>query len=393
MGVQYCNTCRAFRPSGHVCAKRRGRSTGPRGPTTLPGAIFQGVMAGLMAGFPVGQLTNSAAAFLAVALPVLLLRVGYHVAKTASPKARKVMGFVAAALAGVGAVALLGVWWSHRPQSPTKEQKLWLAAGSGDLEEVRRQLDRGAQPGGPDAPIVLAARSGSVEVVRLLLDRGASPDQKTWDGSTALHEAVTNRRPKVRELLLERRARTDLTNANGQTPLELAAREDDPAPVRALLAAGAPPCDWRALYVARPANLLLLLDACPKPDAVSADGKSSLLQLAARRGSVPGVELLLAKGAALDQAPPAGRRPLLEAVSQKHAAVAELLLARGASADPTSDGAAPLEAAVEAGLPELVGLLLKKGANVALCPKLAGASAEKLVELAAQKAQVQAPAR
>ncbi len=408
MTALYCSRCRRFHDSSESCEERsRG---GRSGPTTLPGAIFQGLFLGIMFGFPFGQLTNSPEPFLAVALPIWFLRVGYHVVKHRKPRERPAVvaeppkpevvaqlarqrrlrlrwvARVLGAVAGLGALVGVGVWWSQRP---TQEELLYRASSRGEVETVRRLLDEGAAARGPAGdpfpPVCAAARSPNAATVRLLLDRGADANQRVGELS-ALHIAVEYRRIETVRLLIERGADPSVRDGQLRTPLAIAVQPAaDLAIVRELLQAGASPNDWLALYTAPPEALAVLLAASKDPGLVSEDRRTNLLGLAASRGCLEGARALLAKGALVDEAPPAGRRPLIEALTNRRPKLVALLLEHGASPDPLSDGEPPpLELAVEQGLPEAAQALLGKGAQVRLCPKLMGEKPEGVLEYARQ---------
>jgi ankyrin repeat protein len=67
---------------------------------------------------------------------------------------------------------------------------LRMAAGSGDLESMRRLLDAGIDPNTASSsgmtPLMDAAMNGRRDAVRLLLERGADPALQDDAGTTAL---------------------------------------------------------------------------------------------------------------------------------------------------------------------------------------------------------------
>jgi ankyrin repeat protein len=283
-------------------------------------------------------------------------------------------------LAVVAGLIVAGVWWSQRP---TREDFLYRAARGGEASELRRLLDEGPPgPGEASALVFAAASSGSVPTVSLLLERGVDVNH-----ATMLHVAVKHHHLDLVRFLLQHGADTSLRGVDGVTPLGLAARSAVDLPiVRALLEGGASPNDWWALYNAPPEVLPVLLDATDTPEAVSADGRTNLLSLAANRGDATGARTLLAKGAAVDKAPPNGPRPLIAALNGRSPALVGVLLEHGASPDSSSDAEPPpLEVAVEQGLPEAAQLLLEKGARVEQCPKLRGESPGAIVEYAKKR--------
>jgi len=115
-----------------------------------------------------------------------------------------------------------------RPSTSTPSP-LHVAVRSGDLEEVRRLLDRGSQVDAADdqgrTPLHAAVISGRVEIAALLLDRGADPNARAAVQMTPLHFAAMLGRPELAGLLVRRGARTDVRNEGGETPLHLAAND------------------------------------------------------------------------------------------------------------------------------------------------------------------------
>ncbi|KAM4888584.1 protein fem-1 homolog A [Thomomys bottae] len=65
----------------------------------------------------------------------------------------------------------------------------------------------------------------SLPVVRVLLDCGADPDSRDFDNNTPLHIAAQNNCPAIISALVEAGAHLDTTNAFRKTPLELLAGE------------------------------------------------------------------------------------------------------------------------------------------------------------------------
>jgi ankyrin repeat protein len=114
------------------------------------------------------------------------------------------------------------------------------AAYLDDVDQLRRQLDGGAELSDPDTGDLLtwAAYGGAAGTTRLLLDHGADPDRG------ALHAAAERGRLDVVRMLLDAGADIDrLDPATGRAPLHAAvtagAAGEASEVVRVLLAAGA----------------------------------------------------------------------------------------------------------------------------------------------------------
>jgi ankyrin repeat protein len=108
------------------------------------------------------------------------------------------------------------------------EMRLWHAAASGDLEEVKSQIQHGSDvnlkgPGGFNA-LNAAARNGHLEVVQYLVEHGANIDQSDNHlHKTALLAASFQRHFDIVKYLVEKGANVNAQSINGFTPLHDAA--------------------------------------------------------------------------------------------------------------------------------------------------------------------------
>ena len=228
---------------------------------------------------------------------------------------------------------------------------LLFAARSGDVESARILLAAGAgvNEAAPDgnSALVVAALSGNTQTAMLLLDKDASPNAAST-GYTALHIAVLREDRELTAALLKHAANPNAKVTNGMpvrrssqdfflpdlligaTPFFLAAKFAEPELMRLLVAAGAdirqPIQDgttplmaaagigWKAGETRRGAAFAMV----PPPDDARA---------------MEGVRICLENGANPTAANQAGETALHGAAAEGYAAIADLLLEKGAAID------------------------------------------------------------
>jgi ankyrin repeat protein len=244
--------------------------------------------------------------------------------------------------------------------------------------------------GGGLTPLVFAAREGDLESSRLLLDAGASVNQQTEYGWTPLLTAVNNRSYRVAEFLIERGADVNLANKGGWTPLYLATDNrnieggDYPVPkadldhlqiIELLLSKGANPnlrvkdntltrtiftMQWffedgatpfvRAAQSGDTVLMRLLLKHGADPAAATANGDNALTAAGgigwvdgvtyerSAKENLESVRMLLDLGLDPNHANNEGRTPLMGAALKGRPDVIDLLVERGAKLDMRDRG-------------------------------------------------------
>jgi len=220
-------------------------------------------------------------------------------------------------------------------------------------------------PAGPLSP-------AQIEIVRRWIDAGADwPDSLAGEAplpptdphATLIMEALRKGdRQSVTKLLSEHPDVVNRFGASGHTPLMYAVLYGDTSSVRLLLDRGADPNQRNAskasalMYaVDDPEKVRLLLDRGADANARSDDGQTPLLIAAAGRG-IPHVvaRLLLDRGANVKTTGLTGGTVLTAAASSADPELLELLLQRGAEKTPL-----PLAQAVQSGCARCVEILIE----------------------------------
>ncbi len=286
-------------------------------------------------------------------------------------------------------------------RSDDKRRALHEAAEHGRLSLVRALLDKGAEIDALDddgwTALMEAADMGHLAIVELLLERKAAPFIADRQDFTAFKLAEEAQRADVVALMRARSADVDPAVAlqeaieredvatisrlaplhgfdnrlpNHKRPIELAALEDKPASITALIAAGDIAdrklddydYDYTPLYYAAQAGSLASVNALLSGGAKPRTNGTT--QRAVWNGNLEVVTALLDAGFDVNELQ--GETSLVEtAVASGHPAIARLLLDRGASVTG-KPGATLLARAVDyaESNPGLVDELLEKGAPV-----------------------------
>ena len=212
-----------------------------------------------------------------------------------------------------------------------------------------------------DAPLALAARKNDSATARGLLAAQPRPDvnQRTADGTTALHWAVYHNDVDLVEKLIAAGADVKAKNDYGATPMSEAAVVGNAQVIRKLLASGA------------------------DTESANADGQTALMVIA-RTSNVEAAKLLIGRRANVNAVEQwRGQTPLMWAAAESQPAMVKLLVQHGAqvnarskvnewerqvTAEPRmqarpSGGFTPLLYAARKGCLECAQILLKAGAD------------------------------
>jgi len=237
-----------------------------------------------------------------------------------------------------------------------------LHAWRDDLRVVR-----GPHGGGPSTAPAIRAAFRNAQIFAFLLVSSFG-----WAAPAPLADALEKQDlAAVRALISD--SQVNAAQADGMTALHWAARHDDLATAKALLAAGANP-NAANRYGVTPLSLActngngpmvkLLIDAGGDVNAALRGGETPLMT-AARTGRIEAVHALIARGADVNARLPQGQTALMWAATEGHAAVVEALLAAGAEFRRALDsGFTPTLFAARGGHTDVVRALLKAGIDI-----------------------------
>jgi ankyrin repeat protein len=163
-----------------------------------------------------------------------------------------------------------------------------------------------------DLRLVQAARAAERAQAIALLDKGADPNQRSADGTTALHWAARNNDATLADRLLRAGAKPHPENRYGVTPIALACESGSPAMVERLLKAGV------------------------SANATGPYGETAL-HTCAYAGNTAAARVLIAAGASVDPGDSwRGQTPLMWAAAEGHPETMQALIDAGADVDARS---------------------------------------------------------
>lgn len=223
----------------------------------------------------------------------------------------------------------------------TGQTALMWAAARGRLESARMLIAAGADVNRVTqdgfTPLFFALKSGRAELPVAILEAGADADHVGPDGTTAAQLAIFQGDYAFAARMIERGVDVRALDRNGHTLLIAAVVANQPALVRLLLARGANPDTWTG-----PSKVEWRYEPNFRNGKYDAPSKPPLL-LAAEKGAVDVMEVLVAGGADPNVAMPDGTTVVHAAVmSERVAAVAAALRIRPDANVKTAVGRTPL---------------------------------------------------
>ena len=227
-----------------------------------------------------------------------------------------------------------------------RNQKLLKASEDGQTNRLRIAVETGADVDHTDSAhetaLHKAARGGHDDCVTLLFELGADVNYLNKDGKTPLNLALERHHDSVVGFLMQQRGTLGLCSitqfdSSGRTPLYLAASDGRVSSCEALIQAGA--------------------------NVNTGKGRHTPLMEATSNGHERVVNLLICAGAKLDERDSQGETALLYAVLSRNLSICEILLDAGANMDLRTPEA-PLLTASRTGQEMIFNLLVHRGADV-----------------------------
>ena len=264
---------------------------------------------------------------------------------------------------------------------------LHWAAFRGNVEVVNYLLSKGAKVSAEDShgstPLNFAAGAGvtDTQVYDLLIKSGANLKKDlNHDGANALLLAVANDKElKLTDYFVSKGLDLKSTDAAGNNAFSYAARSGNIDVLKALQQRGVP-VNANAMIMASqgsrrgpaPVEVFQYLESVGvKPAAVNKNGENALHALVRRPGQTALIEYFLSKGADVNQADEEGNTPFMNAAaSNRDSKVLDMLLPNVKNINQGNQkGVTALAMAVKGNSPDVVSLLLNKGADVQITDK------------------------
>jgi hypothetical protein len=135
------------------------------------------------------------------------------------------------ALLTICALALQsGMVWAMEKNEVSNDQKLLEASKNGNLEEVKKAINNGANINAKNnygaTPLHLACYNGYLEIVECLVENKAEINAKNNDGYPPLHLACDKGHLDIVKYLIKNGANINAKDNEGYTPCDMAKKDD-----------------------------------------------------------------------------------------------------------------------------------------------------------------------
>ena len=212
-------------------------------------------------------------------------------------------------------------------------------------------------------PLWLAADNGSSAMADVLLENGANPNLNLLSGETLIMTAAHSGNASLVRSLLAAGASVQGVVSRDQTALMWAAGQGHADVVAALLDYGAE-ADARTLVRSQYVKSEKEQDSHPSNMVWVEQGGNTALMFAARAGDLESASLLLAAGSDVNGLSAFGTSPAIMAIHGGNTDLLKFLLDRGADPNSDASGHTALHAAILRGSYEAVRILLDQGAEI-----------------------------